>query len=234
MYALLFRTVIIYFGVLVALRLMGKRQLGEMQPAELVSTVLISNLASLSIESADAPLWSSLVPLFLITVTEIIDSILVMKFPAYARLVLGNPKVIIQNGVIDQSVLSELRLRIEDVFEALRGQEIFDIRDVCYAVVEPNGTIHAAKYPNKESVTKEDLALPEDKQTPVLPLWMDGQCIAQNLTCCGKDSTWMENEIEKNQIDPKQLLAVLGDENGACVWIKKQGHNNVCPPEDTL
>ncbi len=234
MYALLLRTVIIYFCVLIAMRLMGKRQLGELQPAELVSTILISNLASLSIESADTPLWTSLVPLFLITVIEIIDSILVLKFPAYGRLVLGKPKVIIQDGTVNQSVLSELRLRMEDLLEALRGQEIFDIREVCYAVVEPNGTIHAAKYPNKESVTKEDLALPEDKQTPVLPFWLDGQCISQNLTCCGKNNAWMEKEIHKKHLDPSELLAVLGDETGACVWIKKKGHRNGCPSEGSL
>lgn len=222
MYALLVRTLIIYFCVLIAMRLMGKRQLGELQPAELVSTILISNLASLSIESADTPLWTSLVPLFLITGIEILDSVLVLKFPAYARLVMGHPKVIIRNGVIDQEILCQLRLRTEDLLEALRGEDIYDPREVCYAVVETNGTVHAAKYPDKESVTREDLSLPNQKTAPILPFWLDGQTFEENLSYCGKDSTWLEKEIQKNGTPKAELLAVLGDESNTCVWIRKK------------
>ncbi len=222
MYALLIRTLIIYFCVLVAMRLMGKRQLGELQPAELVSTILISNLASLSIESADMPLWTSLVPLFLITGIEILDSVLVLKFPTYARLVMGHPKVIIRNGVIDQKVLSELRLRTEDLLEALRSEDVYDPREVCYAVVETNGTVHAAKYPEKDSVTKEDLSLPDQKKTPVLPFWLDGQTFDENLAFCGKDNAWLEKQIQKNGTPKAELLAALGDEDGICLWIQKK------------
>lgn len=231
MYALFLRTLIIYFCVLLTMRLMGKRQLGELQPSELVSTILISNLASLSIESADTPLWASLVPLFLITVIEIINAVLVLKWPAYARLVLGMPKIVVRNGELDQQVLEELRLRTQDVLEALRGQEIYDLREVCYAVVETNGTIHAAKYPAKESVTREDLALPADQQTPVLPFWLDGEMIEQNLNFCGWNKAWMEAQIRDKQLDPQQLLAVLGDSNGAQLWIQKKSTQNGCSQE---
>lgn len=223
MYALLLRTLIIYFCVLLSMRLMGKRQLGELQPSELVSTILISNLASLSIESADTPLWTSLVPLFLITIIEILNSLLVLKFPSYARLVLGMPKIIIRDGVIDQDVLVELRMRTQDLLEGLRGQEIYDLQDVAYAVVETNGTIHAAKKPDKESVTREDLSLPQQKIAPVLPFWLDGEIISQNLSYCGKTDAWMEKQIHKKHMDPTQLLAVFGDEEGITLWIEKKG-----------
>ena len=232
MYVLILRTALIYVCVLVAMRLMGKRQLGELQPAELVSTMLISNLASISIESADTPLWNSLLPLFLITVIEIVDSLLVLKFPRYARLVLGSPKILIRDGEIDQTALHELRLRVEDLLEALRGQQIYDVREVCYAVAEPNGTIHAAKYPAKATPTRAELSLPAAAQTPVLPFWLDGQAQPQNLSCCGKTEVWLQRQMRLHRKDPAHLLAVLGDDSGICLWIQKKEHPAGCPQKE--
>ena len=234
MLVLMLRTGVIYLGVLSAMRLMGKRQLAELQPAELVSTILISNLASISIESAQTPLLNSLMPLFLITAIEICNAVLVLKWPAYARLVLGNPKRIIENGQLDVTTLTQLRLRVEDVLEALRGQNIYDLREVCYAIVETNGTIHAAKYPAKEPVTREDLALTGQKDTPVLPFWLDGQTLHQNLAFCGRDASWLKQQMQANHTDPDQLLAVLGDADGCCVWVKKRAYPKGHAPEDSI
>ena len=141
------RTVLVYCAVTVAMRLMGKRQLGELQPAELVTTLLISNVASICIDEPDLPLLASLVPIFLITALEILNSTLLWFSPAYAELLLGRPVTVIRNGKIQQDALARLRITVSDLAEALRGRDIFSPQEVYWGVVEPNGSISAASMP---------------------------------------------------------------------------------------
>ena len=129
---LIFRTLLIYLCVLFAMRLMGKRQLGELQPEELVSTILISNLASISIESEEVPVTASLIPLFLIAALELLGSALSFRSQKFFNLMSGRPKTVILDGQIDQNALRTLRLTTADLMEALRGKNIFDPRDVSY------------------------------------------------------------------------------------------------------
>ena len=147
---LIFRTLLIYLCVLFAMRLMGKRQLGELQPEELVSTILISNLASISIESEEVPVTASLIPLFLIAALELLGSALSFRSQKFFNLMSGRPKTVILDGQIDQNALRTLRLTTADLLEALRGKNIFDPRDVSYAVVETNGSLSAALRPEKD------------------------------------------------------------------------------------
>ena len=125
---LIFRTLLIYLCVLFAMRLMGKRQLGELQPEELVSTILISNLASISIESEEVPVTASLIPLFLIAALELLGSALSFRSQKFFNLMSGRPKTVILDGQIDQNALRTLRLTTADLLEALRGKNIFDPR----------------------------------------------------------------------------------------------------------
>lgn len=119
---LICRTIIIYLCVLFAMRLMGKRQLGELQPEELVSTILISNLASISIESEEVPITSSLIPLFLIAALELLGSVLSFRSQKFFNFLSGRPKTVILDGQIDQKALRMLRLTTADLMEALRGK----------------------------------------------------------------------------------------------------------------
>lgn len=154
---LIFRTIVIYLSVLFSMRLMGKRQLGELQPEELVSTILISNLASISIESDQTPVTASLIPLFLIAALELLGSVLSFRSQKFFNLLAGRPKTVIQDGEIDQNALKMLRLTAADLMEALRGQGIFDPRDVSYALIETNGSLSVALRPEKEPLTLADL-----------------------------------------------------------------------------
>ena len=122
MLTILLRTLIIYLTLVVTMRVMGKRQLGELQPEELVSTILISNLASLSIESPDVPLVTSMLTVFLIVACEILVSALCVRFRRAQRLVSGRPRIVMREGVIDQKRLKELRFTPDDLLEALRAR----------------------------------------------------------------------------------------------------------------
>ena len=203
---LIFRTLLIYLCVLFAMRLMGKRQLGELQPEELVSTILISNLASISIESEEVPVTASLIPLFLIAALELLGSALSFRSQKFFNLMSGRPKTVILDGQIDQNALRTLRLTTADLMEALRGKNIFDPRDVSYAVVETNGSLSAALRPEKETATLADLRLK----------------LEDNLQWCGKDRSWLERTAQANTLLPEEILLLVGNETEDYFLLKKE------------
>ena len=174
------RTVLVYCAVTAAMRLMGKRQLGELQPAELVTTLLISNVASICIDEPDLPLLASLVPIFLITALEILNSTLLWFSPAYAELLLGRPVTVIRNGKIQQDALARLRITVSDLAEALRGRDIFSPQEVYWGVVEPNGSISAASMPK------------DGQEPPLLPLLIDTAACRENRAFFGMDEAALD------------------------------------------
>lgn len=135
------RSIILYILVVLAVRLMGKRQLGELQPSELVITILISNIATLPLEDTDIPLLTGITPILVLVCLEVLISWITLRFPGLRKFISGSPKIIVTNGEIDREALTELRLSEADVMSALRSQQVFDIKDVRQAVVETNGSI---------------------------------------------------------------------------------------------
>ena len=205
---LIFRTILIYLCVLFAMRLMGKRQLGELQPEELVSTILISNLASISIESEDVPVTASLIPLFLIAALELLGSALSFRSQKFFNLLSGRPKTVILNGEIDQT--------------ALRSKDVFDPRDVSYAVIETNGTLSVALRPEKEPARLTDLQLRVEHCHATIPFVLDGQVLEDNLHWCGKDRAWLERTAQANTLLPQEILLLVGNETEDYFLLKKE------------
>ncbi len=223
---LIFRTLLIYLCVLFAMRLMGKRQLGELQPEELVSTILISNLASISIESEEVPVTASLIPLFLIAALELLGSALSFRSQKFFNFMSGRPKTVILDGQIDQDALRTLRLTTADLMEALRGKNIFDPRDVSYAVVETNGSLSAALRPEKEAATLRDLQLKVAHSHATIPFVLDGQVLGENLRWCGKDQAWLERTAQANTILPSEILLLVGNETEDYFLLKKESRHS--------
>lgn len=219
---LIFRTLLIYLCVLFAMRLMGKRQLGELQPEELVSTMLISNLASISIESEEVPITASLVPLFLIALLELLSSVLSFYSQGFSNLVAGRPKTVIQNGRIDQQALRMLRLSAADLLEALRAKDIYDPRDVSYAIVETNGTLSVALKPSREPATLSDLGIAVQRAQATIPFVVDGQVLADNLQFCGKDMDWLERTATANTLMISEILLLLGNDTEDYFLLRKE------------
>ena len=213
---LLCRTIILYLCVLFAMRLMGKRQLGELQPEELVSTILISNLASISIESEEVPVTASLIPLFLIAALELLGSILSFRSQRFFNLMSGRPKTVILNGEIDQNALRTLRLTAADLMEALRG------KDISYAVVETNGSLSVALRPEKEPATLADLGARVQRAQATIPFVLDGQVLAENLTTCGKDAAWLERTAQANSLLLEEILILAGNDTEDYFLLKKE------------
>ena len=226
---LIVRTVLIYLCVLFAMRLMGKRQLGELQPEELVSTILISNLASISIESEEVPVTASLIPLFLIAALELLGSILSFRSQRFFNLMSGRPKTVILDGQIDQNALRTLRLTTADLMEALRGKDVFDPRDVSYAVVETNGSLSVALRPEREPATLSALALKVQHGQATIPFVLDGQVLDDNLHWCGKDHAWLERTAQANTLLVEEILLLIGNDTEDYFLLKKEPRRTARP-----
>ena len=219
---LLFRTVLIYILIILAMRLMGKKQLGELQPSELVSTILISNLASISIESPDLPLLGSVLPVFVIVAAEILVSALCVRSRRTAQLVSGSPRVIVQNGVID------LRFTVDDLLEALRGKDVFELSDVALALVETNGSISVLKKFEQDTPVNEALGIrPPAAKLPSLPLVVDGTLENANLQLYGVDAAWVDEQCRAAGLTRKGVLLFLcNDAKETQIIAKKAGPQN--------
>ena len=179
-----------------ALRIMGKRQIGELQPSELVVTILISNIATLPIEDTNIPLFGGLVPIFVLVFLEVFSSILGIKSRAARKLICGNPAFIIKDGEIDQKMLKSLRFSIDDLFEGLREQEFFSLSEVKYAIVETTGKISVLKNNN----SKENIASP-----PVI-IVSDGKIVPEGIKFCNVSHDWVERKISKKNYLIKDIF----------------------------
>ena len=207
------RTFIIYCAVTICVRLMGKRQLGQLQPGELVVTILISEIAAMPIGDNDIPLLNSLIPLFLLVSFEIINSLIDRKFVAYRHLTEGKPITIIRNGELLQKELKALRFTINDVLLALRQKDVFDIEEVEYAMVETNGTLSVLLKPRNRPTTPDVLEKsPKDNGMPCAVV-IDGKIIESTFKDCGITKKEVVSKILKETDDIKSILLMTVDKN---------------------
>ena len=148
---IILRSVIIYLFVVLAVRIMGKRQIGELNPHEFVITILISAVATIPIQESSIPLANSLIPIMVFVSLEILESALSIKFPAFGKLLDGQPVYVIKNGKVQKNELDRLRFSIDDLKDALRQKDVFDFAEVENAIVETNGSLSVQKKENKSN-----------------------------------------------------------------------------------
>jgi len=208
LYVTVLRTFLLYLLVIFAMRVMGKRQLGELQPAELVITILISNIATLPIEDLSIPLLCGVVPILSLVCFEVFVSTLTLKRRSLRKLVSGNPMIIIHNGVIDQQMLVDLRFSVDDLMEQLRTKDIFDIRDVAFAVVETTGKLSVYPKAPKRTVTAEQMRIPtapEDDMPPVVVI-SDGELELPSLQRYQIPLPWVETVVHEHGYTVEKIL----------------------------
>ncbi len=223
MLTVLFRAALLYILIIFALRLMGKRQLGELQPTELVITILISNIASLPIEDPSIPMVMGIIPIFVLVAFELIVSNLSLKNRAFRKFISGNPIVIIQDGVLNQSALHELRFSIDDLMESLREQNIFNLSDVHYAIVETTGKVSVLQKFEAQTTTPDMFELKgQDKNPPVL-LISDGKLIKENLNESHVSKSWLETILKQEHIKISEVFLMTVDQQQDYHLIRKNG-----------
>lgn len=211
MYVLVFRCVILYFTVMLAMRIMGKRQIGELQPSELVVTIMISEFASMPVQDPDLPMITGVLPIMTMVLLELIVSLITLRSVKARTLFYGKPLIMIYDGRIRQKNMTRARVTIDDVMESVRESGVTDLRDVGYAVLETNG---------KLSIIEKDNA-----RSGGLPymLIVDGSVMDRNLRECGFTRIKMDRELQKRGISsPRQVLLMTVNDNGEVFLVKKQ------------
>ena len=223
MCVVLIRSVMLYVLVIFAVRLMGKRQLGELQPSELVITILVSNIATLPIEDVNIPVAVGVTPILALVCFEVITSWLNLHFPKLRNLVSGSPKIIIRNGRIERDILRELRFSVDDLLMALRSKDIFDLDEVQYAMVETTGSISVMKKRSSDTPTRSDMRISAEENDPPVLIISDGifaEKAMESLKICRSS---VELLLSANGLKADDVFIMTADSSGSCFVADKQG-----------
>ncbi len=213
---LLVRTAVLYVVIVFALRVMGKRQLGELQPSEFVVTILVSNIATLTMEDADVPLLGSVVPIFALVAYEVLSSFVILKSYRIRKIVTGNSCIIIRDGIIDQQLMGELRWSLDDLMEQLRIVGVFDIEEVSCAIIETSGKLSVFKKFSAREATAGmlDMELGGDCESPPMTVISDGDYVPGSLAACGYDKTWVERLLLEKGLAQKDVFLLTLNRRG--------------------
>ena len=222
MVTVLIRASIIYLILLIALRLTGKRQVGELQLSELITTFMISELATTPIQNLSIPLVYSVIPIVLILCTEIVLSFLAIKSKCLKKFFFGNPSVIIQNGIIDQKELARLRIGINELLGELRLKDVADISDVNYAILEQNGKLSVFLKVKKQPVALEDIGKEKCDTGICHAIVVDGELNESNLQFAKKDIGWLNKFLRTHNTNMKEIFLLTVNDIGQTTIIYKE------------
>lgn len=227
MLVLMIRTLLLYGMVIVSLRVMGKRQIGELQPSELVVAIMISDLASVPMQSIDIPLFNGIIPVLTLIVAEITMSFITLKSRRARRFITGEPSVIIYNGHINEHELERLRFNLNDLLEELRMNGYPNIADIHTAVLETNGQISVIPDAAARPVTVKDLNIKNASQE-IMPYMLisDGELNIEEIQRSGLDPEWIENELKKRNIKSVGEVFIASLDNDGRLYIQLKGIND--------
>jgi uncharacterized membrane protein YcaP (DUF421 family) len=204
------RTLILYLALLVSVRLMGKRQIGQMEASEFVVTMLVANLAAIPMQDVGIPLYSGLIPILTVLGAELVLSGLILRSVLIRRLFCGKPVILIDNGKILQENLRRTRITLDELTGHLREKDVMDITTVQYAILETDGNLSVFPYPAKGC------------QYLPITIIQDGWLSHENLSKAGKDTLWLSQVLEENNTDISSTLLLTIDAANKVVWLKKE------------
>lgn len=217
----LLRTLIMYGAILLSVRIMGKRQISQLQTSELVVTLLISELAVMPIQEHDDPLWNGLVPMAVLVACEIVVSLLMLKNGRFRQVVCGKPTLVIAKGRVLQGELRRLRMSTEELFEELRQCGCFALEDVEYAIVETNGAMSVLKKSAVDSLTPKQAGVKADPASLEVVVVSDGELSRSSLQLVGKTPAWAREQAENAGLDLSQVFIMTARPGGKCQVIRK-------------
>lgn len=208
------RSIFLYIIVLVVMRLMGKREIGQLQPFELAISIMIADLASTPMADTGIPITNGIIPILALLVMHLVISILNMKSMKARQILCGKPSILIYRGRIDEKMLKKERFTINELEERLRGNNIVNIGDVEYAILETSGQITVIQKPNKRNTIPEDFGIQPEYEGISYDLVVDGKVMYENLKILEKDYNWLKKQVNKFGILPEQALLVTIDGKG--------------------
>ena len=218
-----FRTLFLYLVLIFAVRLMGKRQIGEMEPAEFVVTMLVANLAAIPMQDGAIPLYSGLVPILTVLGVELVLSGMILRSVRLRRLLCGKPVILIDNGKILQENLRSARINLDELTGQLRAKDVLDIRTVQFAILETSGDLSVFPYPKEKPASAKDAGVQASRQHLPVTVVEDGYLSRENLERANKDETWLQKVLSQHNCGVKDTFLLTVDESGQVVWLGKEG-----------
>ncbi len=218
------RTIILYTAVITALRLMGKRQIGELQPSELVITIMLGDLATIPMQDPGLPLSNGIIPIFTLVLIELTFSTLSLKSKRIRTFLSGKPSIVIRNGQIDREEMRKMRFNIDDLMEELHYKDIMNVGDVEMAVIDANGVLSVLQKSEKRNLTPEDLHIKPQQEKWPFTIITDGRLISDNLQKSGLTEQELKKMLKKQKVHNygQVLLATYTNEGGLQVQKKEE------------
>ena len=218
-----FRTTLLYILLIAVIRLMGKRQIGQMEPSEFVVTMLAANLAAIPMEDSGIPLYSGVVPILTVLGVELVLSGISMGSVRFRRILCGKPVILIENGRILRENLLKTRITLDELTSHLRQKDVLDIRSVQFAILETDGNLSVFPYPKDLPATAKDAGIRASKQYVPLTIIEDGFLSRDNLRKAGKDHRWLEKVLREHRTTRQETFLLTIDGAGHINWVSKEG-----------
>ena len=227
MLILIYRTTIVYFTVIIAMRFMGKRQVGEMSAPEIIFALLISDIAAIPLSNSEIPLIHGIASIATLVILEIIISYIDLKFPSFTMLLQGKPVIIVKDGKIDQNSMNKTRLTISEFNEELRYKNI-KLKDIHTAIIERTGQISIIPKNCASGVTREDMNIKSKDEPLEFAVVTDGKINYDNLRLIGKDKTFIDNYLLSKRIkNVKNVFVMLADTRGVTFLQEQEKENKL-------
>jgi len=218
-----FRSIILYIIVLVIMRVMGKREIGQLQPFELVISIMIADVATIPMSEVGNPIVNGIVPILGLLLMHLVISTLNLKSIRAREIICGKPRILVYRGKIDEKALIKERFTINELQEKLRSNSVSSLGDVEYAILETSGEITVIQKPEKRGTVPEDFGIIPDYEGIEYDLVVDGKIMMNNLKAIGRDYTWLKKEVAKFKMKPEEALIVTFDGKGQMFCQKKEG-----------
>ena len=215
------RTLILYSILILVIRLMGKRQIGQMEASEFGVTMLVANLASIPMQDGAIPLFSGLVPILTVLGMELVLSTLSMKNLKFRKILCGKPVILIENGNILQSNLKKTRVTLDELTGHLREKEILDPRNVQYAILETNGNLSVFPYPKEQPANAKDAGIQVGKRNLPITIISDGRLLTENLVSSGKTEGWVQKTLHNLDTSQEETFLLTVDKEDHIIFYRK-------------
>ncbi|MBR5234321.1 MAG: DUF421 domain-containing protein [Clostridia bacterium] len=216
------KTAFLYFFMIFVMRLMGKRQIGQLQPGELVITIMISEIATMPLENDEVSLLNAVIPITVLVILEIIVSFVSLKIIRLREIFQGHSVVVIRNGIPDKKELKKLRYSMDDLLESLRQKDVFDISDVQYAIVETDGSVSVLLKPEKRNATVSDVGAEPDTNGLPMTLISDGRVLTGQIEKSPFDEEEIKKLLRRKHLDRKDVMLLTVDNAGNINLIKNK------------
>ena len=216
------RAIILYILVLLVMRMMGKREIGQLQPFELAIAVMIADLASTPMADMGSSLFDGIVPILALLVMHLLISSINLRSVNIRKIISGKPSILVYRGKIDEKILKKEKITINELQERLRGNNIFNMTDVEYAILETSGQLTVIQKPEKRGTIPQDFGIAPEYEGLAYDLIVDGKIMYSNLKKLGKNENWLQKELQKNKASANDILIMTIDGKGEIFCQKKE------------